>query len=90
MRTILRLVRWFGRALDRDGLGWAGFWAAVAAAFLVGVLLDFAQTGLRVDRANGKVREMHRQAVYYGFQEVWRTPNGQAIYRWKEPPEKRR
>ena len=32
MRTILRLVRWFGKVLDRDGLGWSTMGTAVRDA----------------------------------------------------------
>ncbi len=84
MRTILRLVRWFGKALNRDGIGWAGFWGMAAAAFLFGAFLDCSQTALRVNSANGKVRDLHRQAVHYGFMKIWRTPDGKTVYRWKK------
>jgi len=84
MWTILRLVRWFGKVLERDGLGWAGFWGAVVAAFIFGCMSGCF--GIKVVEGEGilKLDRFRKEAVRRGAMEVWRTPDGENVYRWKD------
>lgn len=84
MRTILRLVRWFGKALDRDGLGYAGFFGAAAAAFLIGCMLNCAALSIAEASYQQILTNYYRQAVERGHMEVWTGEDGKRVYRWKD------
>jgi len=84
MRTILRLVRWFGKILERDGLGWATMLGAAFGAFILGCMIGCM--GIEVVKGDyeSKLRTLRNEAVRRSEMEVWRTPDGENIYRWKE------
>jgi len=91
MRTILKLVRWFGKALDRDGLGWSAMFGASAAAFIFGCMSGCFGVEVVKGDYESKIHVFRKEAVRRGAMEVWRTPDGENVYRWKdEPPKERR
>ena len=84
MRTIFRLVRWFGRALERDGIGWVGFWGAAFAGFVLGCMLGCMGRYEIRNQYETKLGNFRNEAVKRNEMEVWRTPDGENVYRWKD------
>lgn len=84
MRMIFRLFRWFGKVLDRDGLGRAAMFGVGLAAFIFGCMVGCF--GKEVVRGHliGELHRFRQEAVRRGAMEVWRTPDGERVYRWKE------
>ena len=83
---ILRLVRWFGKALERDGFGFTAFFGTAIAAFLVGCMLNCAALNIAKSSYLQMLTNYYRQAVERGHMEVWTGEDGKRVYKWKEPP----
>jgi len=84
MRTILRLIRWFGKVLERDGLGWSTMFGLAVAAFILGGMLGCLETRVLEIEYDIKLNAFRREAIRRGEMEAWRTPDGEYVYRWKE------